>query len=125
MVLRPVNRLGDRRGDSLEEVPGGDALRGVDDGVPQCGNVCGEAVQEGARDGGFASGFDAVEGEVAAGCGVGLGGEESVVSDHEREFRLCWGLDWRTGGRYVRGGGSRGSGSGVRGRGMSVGRGRG
>lgn len=75
-ILGPVNRLRDRRDDSLEEVPGGDALRRVDDGVPQRGDVGGEVAQEGARDGGLARGFDAVKGEVAAWCGVGLEGAE-------------------------------------------------
>lgn len=70
---RPVQRLGDRGDDPLEEVPRRDALGGGDDGVAQAARVVqGDVAQEGGGDGGFAGGFDAVDGEVTAWCGGGL-----------------------------------------------------
>ena len=47
-------------------------MAGIDDGVAQGGCVGSDVGEEVARDGRLAGRFDAMQGEVSTGCGMGL-----------------------------------------------------
>lgn len=115
VVLEPVNCLGDGGDYGLEQVASRDALSGVDDSIAYIGDVGGEVVEEGTGDGGLSRGFDAVNGEVAAGRCVGLQRSSSLAIAVVNLFNDGLGLDEHAAGLL-------GTGFGARDREMSAGR---